>query len=188
MTYKIVGFDTTNNIASVQYADDAGGYHEPVFSIKLPVENDSLPTGPALDQYIIDNKPHAFLETIQAPAAPVNQAEILALVQQASIPDRDPFNAPWDVILSERKRLLEISDWTQIPDNPMSEEKRQAWRVFRQELRDIPQKYSTSAEVVWPEPPVPIPADAPADIHEAHYLQYAAMKYTGSIFWREKIK
>jgi hypothetical protein len=187
MTYKIVGFDTTNNIVSVQYADDTGGYHEPVFSVKLPVENNLLPTGEQLDQIITDSRPHAYLEKLTAESSAVNHHDILALVQQPSVPDRNPLNAPWDVILAERKRLLEISDWTQIPDNPMPEEQRQAWRVFRQELRDIPQKFTSSADVVWPTAPVPIPADAPTSIHEAHYLQYAAMKYTGSIFWKDKV-
>lgn len=36
-----------------------------------------------------------------------------------------------------RDSLLEESDWTQMPDSPLSEERKGAWAEYRQELRDI---------------------------------------------------
>lgn len=36
-----------------------------------------------------------------------------------------------------RDSLLDISDWTQVPDSPLSDSDKTAWATYRQELRDI---------------------------------------------------
>jgi hypothetical protein len=36
-----------------------------------------------------------------------------------------------------RDVLLKESDWTQMPDSPLSEEVKNDWRIWRQEMRDI---------------------------------------------------
>lgn len=56
----------------------------------------------------------------------------------------------WDTVRAERDRLLASSDWTQVADAPVDQ---QAWAVYRQTLRDIPQDFTTPDEVVWPTPP-----------------------------------
>ena len=56
----------------------------------------------------------------------------------------------WDVVRAERDRLLAASDWTQVADAPVDQ---QAWAVYRQTLRDIPQDFATPEDVVWPEQP-----------------------------------
>jgi len=33
---------------------------------------------------------------------------------------------------------LQASDWTQVPDSPLTEPQREAWRIYRQALRDLP--------------------------------------------------
>ncbi len=38
---------------------------------------------------------------------------------------------------SERNNLLTQSDWTQLPDNQLSEDERATWRITRQKLRDV---------------------------------------------------
>lgn len=38
----------------------------------------------------------------------------------------------------ERNQLLSVYDWTQLPDAPLSLEEKQAWAVYRQQLRDFP--------------------------------------------------
>jgi hypothetical protein len=40
-------------------------------------------------------------------------------------------------IRSERNFLLRNSDWTQIPNNPLTQEKQQEWALYRQKLRDV---------------------------------------------------
>lgn len=60
-----------------------------------------------------------------------------------------------DYIRSKRARLLANSDWTQMPDSPLSDAQRNAWAVYRQALRDLPdtQAVNTVEEIVWPSRP-----------------------------------
>ena len=53
----------------------------------------------------------------------------------------------------QRVLLLYQSDWTQIPNNPLTSEQQQQWAIYRQELRDIPQQSGYPFNVVWPTPP-----------------------------------
>jgi len=41
---------------------------------------------------------------------------------------------------SKRDSLLSASDWTQLPDSPLSQEQKTKWTQYRQYLRDIPQQ------------------------------------------------
>ena len=56
----------------------------------------------------------------------------------------------WLLVRRERDRLLADSDWTQVADAPVNQ---QAWAVYRQALRDIPQDFATPGDVVWPAAP-----------------------------------
>jgi hypothetical protein len=56
----------------------------------------------------------------------------------------------WDDIRIKRDNLLTTSDYTQMSDWPGDKE---AWAIYRQALRDIPQTYATPADVVWPTKP-----------------------------------
>ena len=53
-------------------------------------------------------------------------------------------------IREQRNMLLLQSDWTQLPDSPLSDSKKQEWRDYRQALRDFPESGSNE----WPEPPM----------------------------------
>lgn len=57
----------------------------------------------------------------------------------------------WDDIRTIRNSLISSSDWTQISDAPLSVEEVQLWKDYRQELRDIPQTFSSPDDVIWPE-------------------------------------
>lgn len=54
---------------------------------------------------------------------------------------------------SWRNRLLAKSDWTQMPDSPLSDEQRQAWAVYRQALRDAPASWTAGPTWDAPDPP-----------------------------------
>ena len=43
----------------------------------------------------------------------------------------------WVSIREERNQLLSESDWTQISDSPLPNEKQTEWQIYRQLLRDI---------------------------------------------------
>ena len=53
----------------------------------------------------------------------------------------------------ERDRLLAESDWTQINDSPIHEDKLAAWSAYRQELRDLTDEIDENGEVDFPEKP-----------------------------------
>lgn len=53
-------------------------------------------------------------------------------------------------VRTRRNSLLAGSDWTQLPDSPLTDEQKQAWAVYRQALRDV----TENDPVVWPDPPV----------------------------------
>jgi hypothetical protein len=52
-----------------------------------------------------------------------------------------------------RTKLLYGSDWTQIPNGPLTSEKQQEWAIYRQELRDVTSQPGYPYNVVWPTPP-----------------------------------
>jgi len=55
-----------------------------------------------------------------------------------------------EFIRSERDALLAKSDWTQVADAPVDAE---AWAVYRQALRDVPQQSGFPGDIEWPTPP-----------------------------------
>ncbi|WP_125782832.1 tail fiber assembly protein [Pseudoalteromonas rubra] len=52
-----------------------------------------------------------------------------------------------------RNALLAKTDWTQMPDAPLSTEQREAYAIYRQALRDVPQSYGIQGTVEWPQKP-----------------------------------
>jgi hypothetical protein len=58
----------------------------------------------------------------------------------------------WDKIRQRRNALLYESDWTQVLDAPLTDEKRQEWTVYRQLLRDVTTQ-PTPFEIIWPNKP-----------------------------------
>jgi len=56
----------------------------------------------------------------------------------------------WRELRLSRRRLLNNSDWTQVPDAPVDSA---AWAVYRQQLRDLPANTTDPRTVEWPVPP-----------------------------------
>lgn len=57
-------------------------------------------------------------------------------------------------IQQERNRLISQTDWTQLNDNQLTAEEKQAFADYRQQLRDITVTYDNNWEnIVWPELP-----------------------------------
>lgn len=54
---------------------------------------------------------------------------------------------------SERNELLAASDWTQMPDSPLSDADKTAWATYRAALRDVPSQSGFPGNIVWPTPP-----------------------------------
>ena len=58
-----------------------------------------------------------------------------------------------ELIRAERDGLLSGTDWTQVPDSPLTDSKKEEWKVYRQSLRDLPSSNPTMATVNWPTKP-----------------------------------
>ena len=57
-------------------------------------------------------------------------------------------------IIKKRDELLYKTDWTQIPNNPLTAEQQGAYATYRQQLRDIPQQSGYPLNVVFPVAPI----------------------------------
>lgn len=76
-----------------------------------------------------------------------------------------PDDQKMDFIRRDRDEKLLESDRYMLPDFPITEEKREEWKIYRQALRDITSNISLSDIVVdntftvngcnWPTPPSP---------------------------------
>ena len=53
----------------------------------------------------------------------------------------------------QRDLLLAASDWTQMPDSPLSDSKKQEWAIYRQSLRDLPANTLDPSNPSWPSQP-----------------------------------
>jgi hypothetical protein len=52
-----------------------------------------------------------------------------------------------------RDGLLAKSDWTQTADSPLTDEKQEEWKIYRQALRDLPETATLGMVVDFPEEP-----------------------------------
>jgi len=61
----------------------------------------------------------------------------------------------FNLIQLRRKRdiLLQQCDWVLVPDTPLSQEKIDEWKVYRQALRNLPSVTEDPANPVWPVAP-----------------------------------
>lgn len=57
-------------------------------------------------------------------------------------------------IIHRRNLLLSESDYLMMVDYPISDEKKQEIKVYRQALRDIPQQDGFPDNIIWPDKPV----------------------------------
>jgi len=69
------------------------------------------------------------------------QAQLDALDAQAD------FNVAITNLRTKRNKDLQDSDWTQLPDNTLTSEQRNAWMQFRTELRNITNGLTTVEQV-----------------------------------------
>lgn len=60
---------------------------------------------------------------------------------------------------AERDKLLAETDWTQVLDAPIDAATREAYRAYRQALRDLPEQEGFPDTITWPELPSVTKAD-----------------------------
>ena len=90
-----------------------------------------------------------------------NNAPVAISAQPNSWSFYDPDTKQWVVndaaakqyCIGRRNKLLASSDWTQIPNNPLTAEKQTAWATYRQALRDITAQPEYPLNTIWPAAP-----------------------------------
>ena len=86
-------------------------------------------------------------ELLYAPAKPTQHHEFDYSVGEWICTHSD---GVWDDVRFERDKRLSLSDWTQLPDVPITT--RQKWVEYRQALRDITEQ-PDPFNIDWPEQP-----------------------------------
>jgi hypothetical protein len=59
----------------------------------------------------------------------------------------------WNVIREIRDQLLKNSDWTQLVDAELTDEKKELWKEYRKSLRNVPSSFRSPRDVEWPQVP-----------------------------------
>ena len=59
----------------------------------------------------------------------------------------------WAIARWWRTALLNESDWSQVSDNDLTEEKRLEWRTYRETLRSLTDIYEDPEEIIFPDLP-----------------------------------
>ncbi|GGI82041.1 hypothetical protein GCM10007978_19770 [Shewanella hanedai] len=69
------------------------------------------------------------------------------------IPAEELIKMKWFSVRSLRDKLIVGTDYTQVRDSPLNEEKIQEFSTYRQALRDLPASTDNPDEIVWPVKP-----------------------------------
>lgn len=142
-TYDIISVDEAARCMEVVYTSEGN----PTMHIgaRLPFE------GETVEGIVEMYAPVRYWEELKTPVVPVAPGQTGTVVVQPYVPPAD------EVAISKRNALLADSDWTQLPDVPLSAEDKAAWAAYRQQLRDITDQPGFPNEIVWPvQPGIPL--------------------------------
>jgi len=91
-------------------------------------------------------------EQVETSDAPLFLVEGNLLTPKAKLWAENPEEIK-ESLRPKRNRLLADSDWTQLNDSPVTEERRAAWASYRQDLRDLTDDIDENGEVEFPVAP-----------------------------------
>lgn len=98
-----------------------------------PTDNNLIVTG-----FIIDKNYTQVWQTKQKTAQEIENENVIAL----------------NNLKQQRNSLLSSSDWTMLPDVPLTAEQVEAWKAYRTELRNLLDVYANNPnDAVFPNPP-----------------------------------
>lgn len=91
-------------------------------------------------------------EQVEASSEPLFLIEEELLTSKAKLWREQPETVK-GLLRPERNRLLAGSDWTQLNDTTIPEDKLAAWAAYRQDLRDLTDDIDENGEVEFPVAP-----------------------------------
>jgi hypothetical protein len=148
--HQIISFDAHNGSIEVKYYCDA--YPQGlIFNIDLPFDEGDFPSQDVVDQLIQFNVPKAHIKRILG----LQQAVPPQYLQQYIPVISTEFDLAV-VVRGKRNEMLLASDWSQVPDVPMAEEEREAWKEYRQLLRDLPLQEGFPDNITFPVSPLDV--------------------------------
>lgn len=148
--YKIRGFDKLTAQIFVQYED-----LQPI-CIDLPLkEGNRLPLGEELDTHIKNFLPVWHFDRINQLKSGINESDVAAIESlveplEAKKPTEEELSYE---IRSRRNEELYKTDWTQLEDSPLLEEQKEAFKSYRQALRDLTDQPNFPQTIKWPKAP-----------------------------------
>jgi hypothetical protein len=136
MAYVITKFEKDAGGVLVTYSNDSTSKVE---FVPIPKDANGNYDAQALTQLISD------IEDEVLSRVPSNPEDIEALMPvEESQPECS------DCARKRRNMLLNLSDWTQIADAPLSQEQLTEASTYRQALRDVPNQSGFPENIVWP--------------------------------------
>jgi hypothetical protein len=103
---------------------------------------------------LVENLPQDYVSFLRAELDKYYEQERLLQQQEGLVETLvEDVWTKWQRIRRQRDELLAKSDWTQMPNAPLTLEQKLAWAEYRQKLRDIPQDFNDPNKVVFPEEP-----------------------------------
>jgi hypothetical protein len=92
----------------------------------------------------------AYTKLINGVRVPLTEAETAMLLQQQELAASLATETLSSEVRAERNQLLSSCDWTQIADAPVDTD---AWKIYRQALRDITTQEWFPTNIIWPTKP-----------------------------------
>lgn len=125
---------------SIFYSAIRAGFYDDGIHDVLP--SDAVPVTAEHHRQLMADQAQGMVIIADADGAPI-------AIEQPGLTAEEELEA----LRAERNRLLAASDYTQMPDAPLTDGQREAWRIYRQVLRDLPETNSNPAECEWPAAP-----------------------------------
>lgn len=150
MEYKII--NATPGTGQIEVLYTHNGKNVSVYAIDVPVVDGVFLTGEALEAEILSRAPTWIIQREQEVKAASGFEQIASRVEpvnNAAIFTENPSAK----IRHDRQALLQNSDWTQLPDAPLTEAKKAEWAAYRQALRDITRQPNFPSKVTFPTSP-----------------------------------
>jgi hypothetical protein len=102
----------------------------------------------------VENLPEDYVTFLRSELDRFYEQERLLQQQEGLIETLELDNwTKWQKVRQKRDKLLAKSDWTQMPNAPLTLEQKFAWAEYRQKLRDLPQDFNDPDKVIFPQEP-----------------------------------